>query len=136
MEKECYVSRYLAHKLKQKGFDWKCRAVWHFDGDEWVFSPDYGATFSHPIEIPHWNDSRTWGQHVYSTPTLEQTQKWLREIHKIHVPIEVYQESGLWSYNVVKTEEDNNFTERCCLAGFFTYEEALEAGLDTALDLI
>lgn len=45
---EDYVSHSLAVALKAAGFDWHCRAVWHYDGSEWNFIEDYASTFQHP----------------------------------------------------------------------------------------
>lgn len=53
-------------------------------------------------------------------------QKWLREVHKIHIHINCYGDN-VWSFHIPNIGGDSPF---------HTYEEALEIGLQEALKLI
>lgn len=69
--------------------------------------------------------------HTYITQSL--LQRWLREVHKIHITItSVSQES--WMYRITKPGQ--KLTEGAYGEDFYTYEEALENGLQIALNLI
>lgn len=128
MQTEDFVTCEIAQALKREGFDWSCRAVWHFDGSVWQLITDYGATFRHPSVIPHFNDSATWGAHIYSAPTLEQARKWLRENRNLHIDISPDYDRT-WYYHPCPiggaTEEGDS--------GFPTYEAALSAALSAQL---
>ena len=74
-----------------------------------------------------------------NTPVCTQSllQKWLREIHNIHIVITLeFSESlkELWYYGLlsIKGNEINELGDE----GYTTYELALEAGLKEALTLI
>lgn len=65
-------------------------------------------------------------------PTQSLLQKWIREVHNIHITItSISQES--WQYHITKPGDSlgKNYNE-----DFYNYEEALEEGLYEALKLI
>jgi len=66
-------------------------------------------------------------------PTQSLLQKWLREVHDIHVIIVSGGENGLPSYDycVMVNRINHNLDD-----GDYSYEEALEKGLQGALKLI
>jgi glycerol kinase len=71
--------------------------------------------------------------HIIYAPTQEQTQKWIREKYGIHV--EIYSNASGWGWILTKINgtgmmeiEDDIF--------FDSYEEALEVGLNKALEFI
>lgn len=59
-------------------------------------------------------------------PSQSLLQKWLREVHKIHIHINCYGDN-VWSFHIPNIGGDSPF---------HTYEEALEIGLQEALKLI
>lgn len=68
----------------------------------------------------------------YAAPNQSLLQKWLREVHEIHITItSISQES--WQCHITRIGEclGKNYTE-----DLYTYEEALEEGLLEALKLI
>ena len=77
METTDYCSYELSKALKACGFDWHCRAAWHYDGSEWNFIKDYASTFQHPKEIPDWKSASWDTPYIVSAPTLAMAQKWL-----------------------------------------------------------
>lgn len=136
MEMTDFASHELARQLKAAGFDWHCRSVWHFDGEEWNFIEDYGATFLHPADIPHWNSSDVWGAHIFSAPTLAQTQKWMRTkgfaVEVSYVLIDG--ESG-YDWNVIDMTY-GDMVDCNIRASLNTYEAALADGISAALKLM
>ena len=66
-------------------------------------------------------------------PTLDVAQRWLREVHHLHITIfSSSQES--WMFRITKQHqslEDGVYGE-----DFYTYEEAQEAGIKKTLEMI
>lgn len=128
-----YVNPRQADNLKYLGFDFKCRAVWHYNGTGYRFIPDYGATFTHPKDIPHWNTSENWGKHIYSAPTLYDAARWLRESLGVDLVVSpkfnssTGERKGYFCYWSQRTDVD--LRDKVLP----TYEEALSAGLDAVL---
>ena len=71
---------------------------------------------------------------VYSAPTQSLLQRWLREVHDIHIEIIIW-DNNTWSAQIVGDSFENNDDEYEA-SGCKTYEEALEIGLQEALKLI
>lgn len=75
----------------------------------------------------------------YLTPTQSLLQKWLREKHSINVEVEGYY-SDVWKtkiFELVDSSKHASYKElNDSTISFKTYEEALEAGLTKALNLI
>ena len=68
----------------------------------------------------------------YPAPTQSLLQKWLREVHNIHITVtSISQES--WQYHIQKPKDKlgDNYNE-----DYENYEEALEDGLQESLKLI
>ena len=88
--------------------------------------------------IQYNSDSDYAEKFVFAAPTQSILQKWLRDEHKVFVQIEVDQTYepkfcfGLWWY--CGDGEWEGGTDRSDL--YYTYEEALEAGLQEALKLV
>lgn len=163
----------VAKLAKNKGFKELCLNYYFEDGElrENMLNTTNGyygeeVTFEYEDLIENWNDgfltkkdgSRCFGcsksngyLETYSAPTQALLQKWLREVHEVHVEIIVNyeQRNQTRSYRVgiihitqlssrrflqttfIRPENDKNeFIE------FSTYEEALEDGLFEALKLI
>ena len=68
----------------------------------------------------------------YSASTQSLLQKWLREVHDIH--IEIHNLSIKWWFNL--KEIDSNNSAMFISDNYDSYEEALEIGLQEALKLI
>jgi len=113
--KEQLITFETAKLAKEKGFDSKYTE----DYDTLGFVQQRGILESHNLER-------------VSAPTQSLLQKWLREVHNIHITItSISQES--WQYHITKPGQrlGDNYEE-----DFYTYEEALESGLHQALKLI
>jgi hypothetical protein len=128
--KEELITLETAKLAKEKGFDLKfCHTGWHGDfgdlvGDNYPFL----GTYSYLTSI-HCNNK---DEHQIQRPTQSLLQKWLRDIHGIHLtPTSISQES--WQCHITKKGDvlGKNYIEDA-----YSYEEALEDGLKEALKLI
>lgn len=116
---ETLISFKVAKLAKKKGFNiFTGKAYIDKGNQELFFTPSYTGITS-GIE--------------YHVPTQSLLQKWLREIHSIHITIfSKSQES--WMYRI--TAKGQSLEEGLYGEDFENYEEALEAGSQEALKLI
>lgn len=129
---EVYCSLDICRLLKEVGFDWDTYSVYNKDG---VFTDKNRS-------ITRWNNFTDY----YSAPTIDVAQRWLREVK--HLEISIYYDPTIKSqpyiYEIYDVNEkfDNIFgrispvSHSTTCGYFYTYEEALEAGIKKALELI
>jgi hypothetical protein len=75
----------------------------------------------------------------YCAPTQSLIQKWLRDEHRIYVTVSSIEDGEviLFDYSIKQKSQIFGFSEiRTKLEEFKTYEEALEVGIEKALNLI
>lgn len=128
---EDFVTLKQAKLLKELGFDCKTYAFYTEEGNLYLSdNPDY------------WNDE-IWNK--FSAPTLAQAQKWLREKHNRIILVDTYFKNymeGDYSkaeFEYVIVNMNFNAARKGSSRDdkiFETYEQALSAGIDTALELI
>ena len=133
--KEDYVSYDLALKLKRVGFCEPCYYGYSVK-TRLEPKPSFGVPkIVHSNISKNFNDNRKGidkGLSYCSAPTLWQAQKWLQEKHKLYILVDsdLY---GKWYYKVFPIGE-------CCInegnSNYVTYEQALSAGIESALQLI
>jgi hypothetical protein len=123
-----------AKLAKEKGFDLEfCNVGWHGDfGDLKGDSYPFLGTYSFYKSIYCNNKD----EHQIQRPTQSLLQKWLREVHNIHLLLEPYydeQKVLVYGFDLIteRTEEET-IVEK----GFKTYEDALEVGLQESLKLV
>lgn len=123
MEDKDFVPFETAKKLKAAGFDWTCQnfhieKIPETEREEWDEDECQYATVYDIVKTP--------------IPTLWQAQKWLRKVKRLHILVD-FSYVGTWFYKVFPIVG-------CCinksLFSYTTYEEALSAGIDAALELI
>ena len=120
---EYYVSLEVAKLLKEAGFDWECKTYYDISlyRDEIIIEGEF-----HDYNF-------TTGNIIFSAPTLEIAQRWLRKTHHLHITIfSSSQES--WMFRITKLHE--KLENGAYGEDFYTYEEAQEAGIKKALELI
>lgn len=126
---EYYVSLEIAKLLKEARFDWRVRYMYRNNNPTLCICTErtYRNT-PKPNKCPmYWQ---------YAAPTLEVAQRWLREVKNIHIEITF---GGKWiytPYNLTNLEcllSKDEFPET---RNYNTYEEALEAGINKALEII
>lgn len=126
MEHEPHVSLDTANLLKQAGFDWNCQGFYK----ENVF---YSGSIEYCSNY-HYQES------VVKAPSLYVAQRWLREVKGIHITVKPDEASINCKYFVTviisETKWGNVQDENKKTTLFNTYEEAQEAGIKKALEII
>lgn len=89
----------------------------------------FGDICSSNIKV-NWNDSK---ELLTSAPTQSLLQKWLREVHNLHITI-YSQSQESWMFRV--TKQGQSLVDGLYGEDYENYEEALEDGLQEALKLI
>ena len=127
---EYYVSLEVAKLFKEIGFDWKCNGVFlSEDGTQYAFFKKNAVCD---------NNNRKYTPYNISAPTLEIAQRWLRVVKQIHLYVRPILDEHKYVVTVVVDDlmwgqvNDNNGTSK----RFNTYEEAQEAGIKKALEII
>ena len=126
---EYYVSLEVAKLLEQVGFDWKCKYAYIVTSEGDMPIGEEGMLTDY-VENVNW---------VVKAPTLDVAQRWLREVKDIDVYIFpttnnkrgcVY-EWGIKTFGRALWVEGQPYTNQ-----YETYEEAQEAGIKKALEII
>ena len=127
--KEEYVTYFQAVKLKELGF--KCVVYTHY--------PQGDNNIRYTEDAINWNNSVA----LISAPRLDQAQKWLRD-KGIHVSANPY--CKVYNHNICDAEDCAWSSELYSVpfgrwlnvskGEFDTYELALSAGIDAALELL
>lgn len=131
MTTEDYVSFETAKLLKEKGFDVYVHSF--YDADD--------MPAQHNEALWDWNLNKE--NYRFSAPTLQMTMKWLREVHNIHINLDIhwlyFANSKGWMYTIERILE--NGIEYVDSKGdendktfYLTYEEACEAGIRHCLE--
>lgn len=134
---EYYVSLEVAKLLKEAGFDWKIVSYYvrYYEGDgndNSIPTEEFRLHINNNTYCTDYNNTPlTYINgilHKLSAPTLDVAQRWLREMHRIHVYV-----SGFNNYRAYR----EGFIGATYLTEVFdTYEKALEAGIKKALEII
>jgi len=125
---EYYISLEIAKLLKETGFNWEC---------EYAYMPSTemgNVPFKHLYNRTNYNELH---YEVYSAPTLDVTQRWLREVKNMSVEIS-FEKPGKWSCSVILDTNKGISFENFWREEFDydIYEEAQEAGIKKALKII
>ena len=132
---ESYVSLEIAKLLKKLGFKWGCRAAWDLTfPDEPYLNYDavYQTDFNNDVDD------------ILYAPTLSVAQRWLREVKKLYIEIRRMPKCDLFdryftSIAIMQEPFDTELRDKddeiIYISGK-TYEEALEAAIKKALEII
>lgn len=142
---ECYVSPEVAKLLEQVGFDWKCKYAY-------IVTPEGDMSTGEEGMLTDYVENVNW---IVKAPTLDVVQRWLREIKNIEIYISweiEFEEKELdWNkrrycYDIdthvnsipLLSIDDDYWAEGYHTFGnsYSTYEEAQEAGIKKALEII
>ena len=138
---ESYVSLTTAKMLKEAGFDWEGTSYYQ-----------YGVFYPYKIDrerlvIMNQSSAPSYMEQ-YSAPTLDVAQRWLREVKNYYVSVDVNCDSiGVFytvryvfhdgdKYNASYIWEDTEMNIVKHRRIFDNFEEAQEAGIKIALELI
>ena len=120
-ENDQLISFKTAELAKEKGFNWETQAV---------FTDFNKVPYSNPQEETPYNWNSRAG---YAAPTQSLLQKWLRDIHKIHIFIN-NTNNNKWSFGIQRLSIGVLYLFDKQL--YDSYEEALEIGIQEVLKLI
>ena len=119
MEHEDFATYEQAQQLKELGFDWECQGAY--------------LEASNEFKLYRTMTNKDWNEDVFDfstlAPTMSQVQKWLREEKGIDVIVLRYDND--YDYKVY-SKDMVSVTEEL----FDSYEKALSAGIDEALEII
>ena len=138
---EDYVSFETAKLLKEKGFDGKCYKVWETHGG----SPSLmgaaqfveGETVVDRESVDAAAKLQVYEYHLlnkvegYLAPTLQMAMKWLREVHKMFIQVELYSKYENYCFELFQN------THRLMLEHrevYSNYEEVCEAAIMYCLE--
>lgn len=120
-----------AKLAKEKGFDW---AVSWYATHKRKAPTNPDSFYPELSTFKNWNDNEGLKFYErYSLPTQSLLQKWLREVHNLHIQ-PIYNKST--RYCIRLNDECENAVGNMFEEYFETYEKALEEGLQEALKLI
>ena len=136
MNHECYVSFEIAKLLKEAGFDWECSCYYSVNT---LHEPNNGFIHIYKQYKALFYDHNRTKMPVYSAPTLDVAQRWVREVKDIDIYIfpttntkrECVYEWGMKTFGRALWVEGQPYTNQ-----YETYEEAQEAGIKKVLELI
>ena len=124
MNHECYVSFEIAKLLKEAGFDWEEHQPRNF-----CYVNDNTELFDKSVLKNYIGEDDV----IYLAPTLDITQRWLREVKGLIVQIDFLRHNKWW-YLVLQGERVETLENP--RVKFNTYEEAQGAGIRKALEII
>lgn len=154
--KEQLVSLEVAKLAKEKGFQEEVNEYYLENGQRYsYFYDDWHGEVDIEDLMNNWNKKgwkvTTNGEacfgcdrdkrymEAYSAPTQALLQRWLRDVHKIGVLVEIDGSGALWGYSVFPiTPEASAYTGQPFINEDIldSYEAALEEGLQEALKLV
>lgn len=131
MSKEDFVTYEQAAILKELGFDWECN---HYYDNDFSFQ-EYTQTYL--TNYANWNKQYD-DFHIISAPTLAQARKWLGEVKDVNIVANFKFKKGQvkYSWYIVTDNGDRGICDSVENSMYDTYEQALSAGIDRALELL
>jgi|GEM_PF-2003541 len=125
-----FISYALAKKLKEKGFDLKCLA--YYSGVNLTYSPVImGRSFP----------TKKLEDHEFLAPLYQQVTDWLRNIHEIHIEIDLTDNTTEYYYSYciinskVREYDDQDMVDQAMRAYNWDYKSPdYYAALNTAIE--
>lgn len=137
---EYYVSFELAKLLKEAGFDWKVNHYYFMQDGKTETKSDFRYPAQNYNEQMATMDSESFKFEVYSRPTLNVAQRWLREVKNCSVIIDIFvhnldKNNIYYTYNWIVYFNDDRYSGSDIDTTRY-YEVAQEAGIKKALEII
>ena len=133
--KEEHVTYEQAIKLKELGFDWKC--LYHYSNRGTIFSNSKGNSDGWGVYVEELECSyNETNRGFIDAPTLSEAAAWLREVKELHVlpHLENVNKPDYVCTITLMRKERIRITDNGRY--FPSYESALSAGIDKALELL
>lgn len=119
-----------AKAAKEKGFDWDCR--FYFSNKEERDSFTEKASPGN-YNSSYWSKQDFDDEEWISRPAQALLQKWLREVHNIHINIDCWKKA---TFHLLHDKDSKGSFYPKNPSQWNTYEEALEIALQESLKLI
>lgn len=126
---ESHVSFEIAKLLKELSFDLECRCYYETSGKLRGKNSGNFIDYNSPLL---WQNNGNTDTQLYSAPTLDVAQKWLREVKGYSI----YPTRGGYKIYVLDINDSAGFSRTYELNSNLTYEESQESGIKKALELI
>lgn len=124
-----FVSKDLAIKLKNKGFDKPCFGWYDIENNEdKLILNVHEGTLSYKNLLEYTNDIKT----IADAPTIDQVLEWLREEKHIYLSIDVCKgfDDFIFAHEITSVEgkwrEDNHY--------YGSYDDAILAGIEFVVE--
>jgi hypothetical protein len=134
MIREDYVGFETAKLLKEKGFDWECRAFWkEWDGKITLCHCGSSHVFEHCHNsmLEGYNDD---SELNVTAPTLQMAIKWLKEEHNLGVIPHWSQVSGEFGCRIYDLTKKGSQEYHSIRGSFEGFEEPAELGIKYCLE--
>jgi len=112
-----------AKLAKEKGFNWETRGFVNLSQDN---------HFDNDSLLENYNSK----EHTISIPTQSLLERWLREVHEIHVGVKPYSCSRPENFEYEVSILGKRYGKWVRIDSYLDYEDAMERGLEEALKLI
>lgn len=130
---EQFITPKTARLAREAGFDWKCNHYYFTQNGKTELKSDFRHPAQNYNESMATLDSKSFEFEVCSCPTQSVLQRWLREIHHLHITIfSSSQES--WMFRI--TGPHHQLEDVIYGEDFSTYESALEEAEQECLTLL
>lgn len=129
---EDFVTYEQAEMLCYLGFDWECNHYYDYSHNLVEYTQSYETSYS------NWNYENHKDFGHYSAPTLAQVRKWLGEVKGVNlVPnFKFHKGKVKYSWYIVTDNGDRGICDDIEKSIYDTYEKALSAGIDRAIELL
>lgn len=131
-----FISKDLAIKLKEKGFDRPCFGWYDIENnDDKLILNVHEGTLSYKNLLEYTNDITM----IADAPTIEQVLEWLREEKKIMLWMKPYHTYATknhicWDWNISIVNNNHELSKYCSDEGFAKYEDACIAGIEYVIN--
>ena len=133
---ECYISLEIAKLLKEAGFDWECSCYYSVNT---LHEPNNGFIHIYKQYKALFYDHNRTKMPVYSAPTLDVAQRWVREVKDIDIyifPTTTTKRECIYELGIKTFGRTLLIAGQLSTTKYDTYEKAQESGIKKALELI
>lgn len=122
--KEEFITFEQAKALKECKFDWECNHYYFHSAD--------GSIYRNMQLTGEYRNYNNLSKAYSSAPTQAMAQKWLRDVHDLHICVDATIGEEEWQFILRRIHDSIESSGY----GFDSYESALSAGIDVALVLM
>ena len=142
-----FVSKELALKLKEKGFDKPCFGGYnivtptgHIDGELVLNKTETrGCVYKDCLESYNLLNKQFFYDNIVDAPTIDQVLEWLRDEKNIFIWMKPYhtyatKNNICWDWNISIVNNTHELSKYCSDEGFAKHEDACIAGIEYVIN--